>query len=145
MVIRVLPPRVPTIWPFIKWGLLDMKPLLSSGDDQFTTGILKGLLCGEKQLWIAHTEGNLNGFAITYPVAVASGGASYLYLYALYSFGNISEEDFEIGVEAINEYAKNQGCFAVRAEVPISGGLTKSLEDALGFKRLWVTIGRDVE
>jgi hypothetical protein len=150
IVLRVYSKDIRQIWPFIKFGLVDMKPLLADGDPDYVNGVLRGLISNKMQLWASYTEVGenqyrLDGFVITYIIASPSlSGARHLYVYAFYSFGTITMDQIILGQKCMEEFAKESRCSGIRAEVDFGVMDAWVGNLGLGYKKAWVTVQKEV-
>ena len=149
--IRIYPKNLERIWAYVKFGLIDMKPLLADGDPDYVNSVLRQILAGRMQLWLAYTRVNdegfvtIDGFAITYTAGMPSlSGVRSLYVYSLYSFKTMKLEHFALGQKAIEGFAKSERCKKIRAEVA-PGQMSEWVEAlGLGYKTVWTTVEKEI-
>ena len=150
IVLRVYPKDIRRLWPFIKFGLIDMKPLLADGDPDYVNSVLRGLLSGRMHIWVGYSEAEkdqyrLDGFIITYIISSPSlSGARQLYIYALYSYGTLTMDQIAIGQKCIEELARDERCSHIRAEVDFGVMDSWVTGLGLGYKKAWVTVQKEV-
>jgi hypothetical protein len=149
VVLRIYPRDIEKVWAYVKYGLVDMRPLLASTDPDYVNSVLAGIISGRMQLWVGYTMEEENalfvGFIISYvDQAPSRSGVRFLYIYALYGFNGLAMEHIRKGQEALEGYARLTGCKSIRAEADI--GTTDEWIQALGlgYKKAWTTLEKEL-
>lgn len=137
MIIKLLPEQISKSWDIIRYGILAIPSPISDNTPEGVRNILKHLLMGTVQCWALFEEDTLNGgeritgFALTTIADDLISGAKFLNIYDLFFLSTPKQEDFENGLEAIQEFAKANKCNKITAYTKVSGIL--KVTEKLGF------------
>ena len=143
MIIKLMPEQVSKLWDYIRFGVLSSVSPITNTSPEGIRNILKNLLLGTIQCWAIIEEDKMKGFALTTISGDYVSGEIFLNIYDLYAFEQFSQETWESGVTALEEFAKANMCSKVIAysDIPQVIGIAEKL----GFNSRTVLLIKEIK
>lgn len=114
MLTKLLPDQISRFWPIIKYAIEESVPPIVGEHRDKMNRILSAALCGKLEVWASYkkSENNIKFEAIlvTQFIYEEASNTKNLLLYCVYGYALMSKESWKEGFEAINKYAKANGC-----------------------------------
>lgn len=136
MIIKLLPNQISNVWEYIRLGILNTPSPLMDVSPESIRNILRSLLIGEMQCWLAikkiDGKDEVFGYILTSIYTDIISKTRLLNIYDIYAFRTIDKEIITAGLSAINGFAKANNCKKLTAYSDI--GKIIDLATTLGFK-----------
>jgi len=115
MILQLASDQCAAYWEDIKNVVLASMPSFADRSPDGLNQVLANLLDGHAQAWVALDANVVVATAVTIIQTDTITGIRNLLIYALAGYGNIREEIWKDGIEALKSFAKAQGCYKVIA------------------------------
>ena len=109
MLVRVYPTQVAEQWDDIAPSITSALPSYITELNGHANNILERLLSGNMQCWYIVTGGKVLA-TLTTSVMYDPGGVQSLFIYTVFGFGNIPEEEWKMAYDSLRAFAKKYNC-----------------------------------
>ena len=133
MIVQLLPDQVPSFWPDIKESIIQAVPPTLTVTLESLNNLLTSMLLRHMQVWVVvdqhGMDSQVQAVMVTNILDDNCSGTKILQIYSLYSLGNMSDELWQEGFDALKDFAKVSGCSKI-------GSYTQVEEVAMRAKQL---------
>lgn len=145
MIIKLQPDQVPLFWDLIRHGVINAYKIPKEFQQDFVINYLKNLLSGMYQCWVGYEVKDgvkkLTAIQCTRIVDEKEYGIKTLALIGIYGYRLIPEEMIKEVSEALEEFAKSNGCNVMVTEY--SSKRVENILNQMGFEK-HITVIRKV-
>lgn len=114
LLVKVRPDRLAEHWAFIKLAIVAAAPPSILLDEAKMLRILKQLLAGGMQVWVANRENVFPSQAIALLTTVIQTdeltGSKNLLLFSFYGWEDINDQEYLLGFTTLQKFAVSEGC-----------------------------------
>lgn len=116
MLTKILPDQIASNWDVIGYSVQQSLPSQVEDVEGILSNVLMALLSGNMDCWVISSKDNkIEGIATTQILWDEASRVKTLLVYSVYSYGNISEQNWNKCLGTIREFAKNRGCHKISA------------------------------
>jgi hypothetical protein len=112
MLTKLLPDQISSFWPVIKYAIEESLPPMVGDSPDKMNRILSSCLSGGLEVWASyqHLDNKFEAIVVTQFLYDDASNMKNLLLYCVYGYVKISETSWVEAWEAMNKYAKANGC-----------------------------------